>query len=447
MSSRIKKAICSLLSRKKAVQQFTLELKHPEWAGNCVMYEVNIRQFTGPGTFKAFEKHLPRLRDMGIDILWFMPTFPIGIKNRKGNLGSYYSVRDYYRVNMEFGTVKDLKSLIEKIHRMGMYILLDWIPNHSSWDNNLTIEYPEWYVRDPSGNFIPPHGTDWSDVIQLDWSRKELHDYMIDAMKFWVNMGVDGFRVDHPDKTPREFWEKAREELDRIKPVFMLAEYEGDKDFLKRAFDMDYAWEMYHIMVSIAGRKKNARVMHKYFKKQQMSYPNNAYRLLFLTNHDENSWAGTVNSLMGEAECVFGVLIFTAQGMPLIYSGQEVCLDRKLKFYEKDEIKWETCHLTEFYSHLIRLKKKNEALWNGDSGGEMMKIKTGRSRKILAFYREKSDNRVVVMLNLSDKKVKFKAAVDGIEGTYTEYFTGRETDLLKSVKFVLNPYGYMVFIR
>jgi glycosidase len=270
---------------------------------------------------------------------------------------------------------------------------------------------------------------------------------MIDAFKFWVNIGVDGFRVDHPHNTPKEFWERARTELEKIKPVLMLAEYEGEIGFLEKGFDMDYAWVMHHLMNSIAQGKDSAIAMSKYFNKEWAVYPNNAYRLMFLTNHDENSWAGTIDSLMGDSQRMFGTLIFTAQGVPLIYSGQENCLDKKLKFFVRDTIKWDACDLTGFYANLIRLKKENHALWNGDFGGKMIKIRTSKDKKIFAFYREKDQNRVIVLLNLSKKPVSFKPVLQGIEGDYTEYFTGQKTGLNKSVKLSLDPWGCKVLVK
>lgn len=439
---------CSLFGKKKEVKPFVSEVVHPEWSKNAVLYEVNVRQYTDSGTFRAFEKHLPRLKALGIDVLWFMPTYPIGMVNHKGELGSYYSVKDYLGVNPEFGTIEDLKRVIDKAHELGMHVILDWVPNHTSWDNPLTKEHPEWYVKDSAGKFTPPIGTDWTDVIQLDWSQKGLQDYMIDAFKYWVNIGVDGFRVDHPHNTPKEFWERARTELDEIKPVLMLAEYEGEIGFQEKGFDMDYAWVMHHLMNSIAQGKDSASAMKKYFIKERATYPNNAYRLMFLTNHDENSWAGTIDSLMGDSQRMFGTLIFTAQGVPLIYSGQENCLDKKLKFFVRDTIDWNSaCDLTGFYATLIKLKKENKALWNGDFGGKMTDIKTNKDNKVFAFYREKDGSRVVVLLNLSKKSVAFKPVLKDIEGDYTDYFTGQKTALSKGLKFTLDPWGYKVYIR
>jgi glycosidase len=438
---------CSLFGRKKELKPFVSEVIHPDWSKNSVLYEVNVRQYTDSGTFRAFSRHLPRLKELGIDVLWFMPTYPIGVVNRKGELGSYYSVRDFMGVNPEFGTLEDFKKVIDKAHELGMHVLLDWVPNHTSWDNQLTIDHPEWYVKDSTGKFTPPIGTDWTDVIQLDWSQQGLQDYMISAMVYWVKLGADGFRVDHPHNTPKEFWERARIELSAIKPVLMLAEHEGPGGFMERGFDMNYAWELHHLMNRVAQGKDSVKSVHKYFKREWAVFPNNVYRLAFLTNHDENSWAGTIDSLMGDAQKVFGTLIFTAQSVPLVYSGQEDCLDKKLKFFVRDTIEWDTCDLTGFYKDLIRLKKENKALWNGDSGGKMIKIETNRDNKVFAFYRQKDENRVVVFLNLTKKNVSFKPEIKGLEGEFTDYFTGQETGLNNGVKFSLDPWGFKVLVK
>src|SRR5664280_1062764 len=243
---------CSVSGKKKELKPFVSDVIHPEWSENSVIYEVNIRQFTPEGTFNAFAAHLPRLKDLGVDVLWLMPVNPIGVKNRKEPLGSYYSVRDYKDVNPEFGNLDDFKNLLAKAHELGFHVIMDWVPNHSSWDNKLATEHPDWYVKDAKGNFIPPLGFDWTDVIQFDWKNLELQDYMLNVLKFWVDLGIDGFRVDHPDLTPPEFWGKVRAELTKIKPVFMVAENEGQTAFLEKGFDMSYAWELHHLMNSIA---------------------------------------------------------------------------------------------------------------------------------------------------------------------------------------------------
>ena len=438
---------CTTIGKKKEVKPLVSTVVHPEWSKNSVLYEVNVRQYTEQGTFNAFAEHIPRLKALGVDVLWFMPTFPIGVLNRKGGLGSYYSVKDFLNVNPEFGTLEDFKGILDKAHALGMKVVIDWVPNHTSWDNNLTTEHPDWYVKDANGKFTPPIGFDWTDVIQLDWSKKGLLDYMIDALKFWVNMGVDGFRIDHPNNTPKEFWERARTELTTIKPVLLIGEIEEPNNYLEKGFDMNYAWEMHHLMNSVAQGKKSVSSLVEYYEKESAKYPNNVYRLQFLTNHDENTWAGTIDSLMGPAQRAFATLIFTDQGVPLIYSGQEDCLSKRLKFFYRDPIVWDSCYLTGFYKDLVSLKQQNKALWNGDAGGPMVRFKTSNDNSIFAFYREKDESRVVVILNLSKKYTALKSLPQNLNGEYIDYFGGHTIvlPLVDSLRF--EPWGGKVLVR
>ena len=438
---------CSIFGKKKELKPFTSEVIHPDWSKNAIVYEVNMRQFTPEGTFNAFTTHLPRLKQLGVDILWLMPVNPIGIKNRKEPLGSYYSVKDYRNVNPEFGNLNDFKNMVAKAHEQGFHVIMDWVPNHSSWDNKLTVEHPDWYVKDSTGSFGPPHGFDWTDVIQLDWSKKELQDYMLDALKFWVNMGVDGFRVDYPEKTPVDFWVRVREELNKIRPVFMLAENEGLTDFLKNGFDMSYTWELHHLMNSIAQGKDSVKSLNNYYLKETSTFPQNVYRMVFLDNHDENSWNGTINSRMGEAQMAFAVFEFTTQGVPLLYNGQETCLAKSLRFFERDTIKWDTCRLTGFYKDLIKLKKSNPALSNGEFGAKLEKIKTNKDNKVFCFSREKEGNSVLVFLNFSKKTVAIKPIMDSLNGEYTDYFTRQIATLPLADSLRLEPWGYKVFVK
>jgi glycosidase len=438
---------CSIFGKKKELKSFTSDVIHPDWSKNAVVYEVNMRQFTPEGTFNAFATHLPRLKELGVDILWLMPINPIGVKNRKEPLGSYYSVKDYRDVNPEFGNLDDFKNMVAKAHEMGFHVIMDWVPNHSSWDNQLTVEHPDWYVKDSKGSFGPPKGFDWTDVIQFDWSKKELQAYMLESLKFWVNLGVDGFRVDYPEKTPVEFWEKAREELNKTRPVFMLAENEGLHDFLKKGFDMSYAWELHHLMNSIAQGKDSVKSLKRYYLNETTVFPQNAYRMVFMDNHDENSWHGTINSRLGEAQMAFAVFTFTTQGVPLLYNGQEVCLAKSLRFFERDTIKWDTCRLTAFYKDLIKLKKSNPALSNGEFGAKIAMITTNKDNKVFCFSRVKEGNNVLVFLNLSKKAVAIKPAISEYNGEYTDYFAKLKTTVPLADSLKLEPWGYKVLVK
>ena len=224
----------------------------PAWARDAAIYQINTRQFTPKGTFRAAEEHLPRLRELGVNILWLMPVHAIGRKNRKGSLGSPYSVRDYYSVNPEFGTLDDLKHFISRAHSSGFRVILDWVPNHTSWDNPLVEEHPEWYARDWKGDFRPTPWWDWDDIIELDYSREGLRRYMTEAMKYWIrDVGFDGFRMDVAGFLPNDFWAQVRKELDQIKPVFMLAEWDT-RDLHLEAFDMTYAWSWWDAVQAAA---------------------------------------------------------------------------------------------------------------------------------------------------------------------------------------------------
>jgi len=419
---------------------------HPEWSKNANIYEVNIRQYTHEGTFRAFQEHLPRLKEMGVDILWLMPIFPVGEKNRKGTLGSYYAVRDYKAVNPEFGTMDDFIELVKTAHDLGFKVILDWVANHSSWDNQWIIDHPEWYTKDSLGKMTSPF--DWTDVADLNFDEKGLQEEMINALKFWISeTDIDGYRCDVAGMVPTDFWERVRSELDKLKPVFMLAEAE-QPDHHIRAFDMSYSWELHHIFNGIAKGKKNANDIESYFAKQDTLYPANAYRMNFITNHDENSWNGTEKERLGDAVNVFGILTYTLPGMPLIYSGQEVGLDRRLQFFEKDSIEWDLkSPLLAFYQSLSLIKKSNSALWNGLSGGKFERINTAYKKSVLAFIRQKEAYRVMVICNLSKDTLAVKIKVNDENTDFREIFSGEEKSFTDSTKVKLNPWQYYVYIN
>ncbi len=420
--------------------------KFPERTKKSNIYEVNIRQYTPEGTFKAFEKHIPRLKKTGVDILWLMPIFPISEKNRKGTLGSYYAVADYKKVNPEFGTEKDLHNLIKTAHKDSMLVILDWVANHTGWDNPWVTEHPEWYTHDSTGHIISPV-PDWTDVADLNYDNKNMRNEMVNSMKYWVeNFDVDGFRCDVAMMVPTDFWDSARVELDKVKPVFMLAEAE-QKDLTKKAFDMIYAWNFHHIMNEIAKGEKNAEDLRKYFEKDQKEYPQKVYRMSFTSNHDENSWNGTVFERMPDSYKTFAALTFAAPGMPLIYGGQEAGLNKRLRFFDKDTIDWSNLEMQDFYAKLIQLKKENPALWNGKAGSPAYFINTSNFEQILAFKRIKNDNNILVIMNLSNKEAKFHFTEKDSEKTYVSYFTGKEIKIKPQENYNLKPWEFKILIE
>jgi len=424
-----------------------VELKHPEWSKNATIYEANIRQFTPEGTFKAFESHLPRLKAMGIDIIWLMPINPIGVEKRKGTLGSEYSVKDYYGVNPEFGTKEDFEALVDKIHRMGMHVIIDWVANHSSWDNQLVKDHPDWYTKTPEGNFQPTPWYDWGDIIDFDYNNPELRKYMTGALKYWVKeCDIDGYRCDTAGFLPTDFWDNARAELDAIKPVFMLAEWES-RDLHKKAFDMTYSWSLWDKMKDATTNNKGIGGLVEYLAHDESTFPKAAYRMTFTENHDKNSWEGNQFSNFGKGLETCMVFCSVVNGMPLVYGGQEVGLDRSLKFFDKDEIVWKAHPFTDLYTKLFALKHKNKALWNGDYGGHMIRIFSDKMDKVISFSRTKENDQIIVFMNYSPEAVTVTLDTKYQKGNYTNYFTNEKVTLNGKDVLTLQPWGYDILVK
>ena len=420
-----------------------MESIHVDWSKNANIYEVNLRQFTDEGTIKAFEKHLPRLKKMGVDILWIMPVFPVGELNRKGSLGSYYAVKDYKDINPEFGNIKDFKRLVKKAHKLGMYVILDWVANHSAWDNPWATTNPEWYQHADNGDFVSPF--DWTDVIAFDYTNPMMRDSMVDALKFWITEAdIDGYRCDVAGMVPTDFWERARVEMDEIKPVFMLAEDEDNPDLLNTAFDMNYGWTLHKLLNKIAQGENNANDIWDNLAWNNSKFPQDAYRMYFTSNHDENSWNGTVKERMGDAGEPMAILTYTIPGMGLIYSGQEAGLDKRLRFFEKDTINWDENAYADIYTKLNNLKKENKALWNGEAGGNMIRLGDGSNFNVFSFYREKEGDKIITITNMSDKPQTFNIESKVVSGTFKDVFTGVDVDIVEDFKVELKPWGYLV---
>ncbi|MEI8006759.1 MAG: alpha-amylase family glycosyl hydrolase [Bacteroidota bacterium] len=429
---------------KTETKSESLKLVHNEWTRNATIYEVNLRQYTPEGTFKAFQQHLPRLKKMGVDILWLMPVNPIGVKNRKGSLGSYYAVKDYLAVNPEFGTMADLKELVKKAHELGMYVIIDWVANHTAWDNNLITEHPEWYKKDSTGKIIPPV-PDWTDVAGLDYTKPGLRKYMTDALCFWVKeANIDGYRCDVAGMLPVSFWNQAMPEVRKIKPIFTLAEWETP-EMHDTAFDATYSWDLYKLGNDIAQGKATADKIDSNYKTETKKYPADAYRMRFTTNHDENSWNGSEYKRLGPAARAFAVLFFTFPGFPLIYTGQESAMSKSLRFFDKDTVNWGTFPLEGFYTTLCGLKKSNKALLNGDAGGPLVKVRNDQEKSVYSFTREKDGNKILVILNLSSKPCNVKFP-DGLPAENWVPVFGKEKPVTgKNAGIKLGVWEYLVY--
>lgn len=367
---------------------------------NCVVYEMNVRQYTPEGTFEAAQAQLPRLKDLGVDIIWLMPIYPIGIEGRKGILGSYYAVKDYCAINPEFGTLDDFDAFVAQAHRLGLRVIIDWVANHTSPDAVWTTERAlDWYERDSTGKTT--YTADWSDTANLNYENPQVWDGMQEALRFWMERGIDGFRCDMACEVPLEFWQETIAGLRADYPdMYWLAEGEEPKLHTLSDFDASYAWELHHLLNSIARGEKNIPELLAYIEKDASNNPPYAYRLMFTSNHDENSWAGTEFERMGEAARVMAVLTFTLpNGQPLIYTGQEMGWNKRFEFFQKDHIPaWETNEYTDFYKWLIDIRHANPALAAGDKGGRFEVVSTEDST--LVFTRTLPDNVVTVKAQL-----------------------------------------------
>lgn len=368
---------------------------------NSVVYEMNIRQYTPEGTFAAAQEHLPRLKELGVDIVWLMPIYPIGVKERKGTLGSYYAISDYCATNPEFGSLEDFDNFVKEAHKLDLRVVLDWVANHTSPDAKWINECPaDWYVRDSLGNTVVNY--DWYDIAELNYDNRAVWDEMKKSMHFWMERGIDGFRCDMACEVPLEFWQETIAELRAKYPgIYMLAEGEEPKLHSQCDFNSSYAWELHHLMNAIARGEKGVSDLLAHIEKDSQRHPEDAFRLMFTSNHDENSWAGTEFERMGDAAKVMAVLTFTLpNSQPLIYTGQEMGWNKRFEFFEKDHIPaWEENEYGEFYKWLIDVKHNNPALAAGEKGGEFNVISSDNNT--LVFTRTLPDNEVKVTAQLT----------------------------------------------
>lgn len=454
-------ASCSKNATGTAASAGVDSLVHADWSRNAVIYEVNTRQYTEEGTFNAFARHLPRLKELGVDILWFMPIHPISELNRKGELGSYYAVRDYKAVNPEFGTFADFKAVVDSAHAQGMKVLIDWVPNHTGCDNAWVTDHPEYYKRNDNGEMFGPF--DWTDVYELDYSNEATCRAMIDAMTYWITQaGIDGFRCDVAGRVPTDFWNRARRELEAAagdRSIFMLAEA-TEPELTQRAFDMVYNWPMKDLFTELAATQgqysfvkegeqprtfpsKKAAAIDSLMAEQTAQYPADAYMMNMTSNHDLNSWEGTEYQRLGIFAPAFAVLTYILPGMPLIYTGQEAGLDRALEFFIKDTPpQWgEHADIFAFYQKLNALKHSRKELAAGSVGAPLCRIDVGGD--IYAFTRSNGETGTLVAVNLTSQPqpatIEASISADCASGAIDIF-----TDAAPDNNFTLLPGEYRV---
>ena len=417
--------------------------QHPSWSYSANIYEVNIRQYTEEGTFNAFAKSLPRLRDMGVKILWFMPITPISKKDRLGVLGSYYSISNYVEVNPEFGTMEDFKNLVSEAHKMNFKVIVDYVANHTGNDHHWIKEHPDYYCLDHEGQPIHPHG--WMDVSQLNYDNSDLRQAMIDVLKFWVKeCNVDGYRCDMAHLVPLDFWVDAKNQLSVHSNLFWLAECEVPE--YHEVFDATYTWRWMHASEEFYHKRMNLQSLITVLYKSMTEFPCNALRAYFTSNHDENSWNGTEYEKYGDAALLFAVFSCTWNGLPMLYSGQELPNKKRLKFFEKDTIEWTgDFELHTFYKTLLTLKSNNKSLRAGDPEVLTKIISHPDDHEVFSYLRKHDADQVLVVLNCSGKSNNFE--VNAVQGVFRNLFGGSDINFEKDKNLHLDPWGYLVFER
>ncbi|MFI3298370.1 MAG: alpha-amylase family glycosyl hydrolase [Rikenellaceae bacterium] len=430
---------------------------HPQWAYNSVIYELNMRQFTPKGTILAATKELERLKALGVDVIWLMPIFPIGNERRKGTLGSYYSIQDYTAVNPEFGTFNQLCKFVNTAHSLDIKVIIDWVANHTSRDAKWTIEHPDWYEFDAAvGEIATPF--DWSDTAKLDYNNQEMRTEMINSMKFWVEKaGIDGFRCDMAMLVPLDFWERATRELIQIMPdgreLFMLAEAEGAE--FHRAFDATYCWEEHHIINRLAKSEVSCFDLGGRLEYENSQYDNDALRMHFTSNHDENSWNGSAIERLGDSAESLAALTFMLSGMPLIYNGQEAGLDHRLEFFEKDSINWKGLRKSQrskdieaLYTNLCELKHTHPALMAGRNGGDIIGLDNDKPAEIFAIQRKVADNRVVIAIfNFTGNPQEVTIYDEEFRGEFTLFGSDNSVTLSPCEKLYLKSWGFQIYYK
>lgn len=415
---------------------------HPAWILQGNIYEVNVRQYTPEGTFKAFAKSLDRLKEMGVQTLWFMPINPISHTNRKGSLGSYYAVSTYTDINPEYGTLSDWKALVKQCHEKGFKVIIDWVPNHTGADHYWLQKHPDFYKKDSTG--APMMAADWADTKKLNYANPELRDTMISQMSFWITKtGIDGFRCDVAGDVPDDFWKKCIVTLRKEKNIFMLAE--GDKPELNAdGFDATYTWNDFVLFKKIAKGERKASDFDSAINRTDKEFPKNALRMFFTSNHDENSWSeADYNTTPGTSHAPFAVMTQTMKrSVPLIYGGQEEPFLRAIRFFDKDTITFGKYARADFYKKLLLLRKSNPAL---AANADFVRIHTNADDKVYAYLRKNQGKKVLVVLNWTGSPLKVQVDNALISGNVMEIFTGKKTSFHQNAEYTLKAWGYQIY--
>lgn len=420
-------------------------LRHPSWSKNSSIYTVNVRHFSPEGSLSAIRKDLPRLKSLGVGVLLLMPIQPLAIANRRGSFGSYYSVRDHKSVNPDFGSMEELKLLINEAHSYGIKVAIDWVAHQSGVDHYWVSEHRDYYFQDSAGHAVRTPETTM-DALPLNYQNESLRTAMIDAMKFWVEEAkVDGFRCLHANAVPADFWVQARKELNKVSSeVFMIADAEVPEHHLE-AFDISASKELFGLMNGIATKSATLSELDDYFAKEDTQFVANSYRMTYTSDYAENALYGTAFERFGDGQFAFAVLAYNV-GTPMVYNGQETGAERQMKAFDKDTIAWNGYAASEFYNKLLKVHSEEEALWNGPYGGKMKRIKTENDDVVYAFIRRQGKSEVLTILNLSPSPTTVVFG-ESVSGDFTSIFNQFKLTIFANGELPLEAWGYQVFVR
>lgn len=406
-----------------------------------VMYEVNIRAF-GPGSdFQAVISRLDEIKALGINVIWLMPIHPVGQVN---SVNSPYCVQDYKAVNPEFGTLADFKDLIEEAHKLNIAVIIDWVANHTAWDNPW-ISNTDWYTQDGSGNIIHPPGTNWQDVADLNFDNPDMRLSMIEAMQYWINgAGIDGFRCDAADFVPYDFWQQAIQALDTVteKDLILLAEG-ARQDHFNAGFQMNYAWDFYNQLKNVFRQGAAANTLYTIHLQEYAKVPDGTRKLRFTTNHDESAWDATPVELFYGKDGAMAASVATIclGGVPLIYGSQEVGMAKNIPFFSESTIDWsQNPEMLAAYQQILSFYHSSLALQKEDDGMQMASL---ASKDVLAFMRTYGQEQVLVMVNTRNKTVAYDVPSSLENTSWKNAFDNISMSMPNSLE--LQPYEYRIF--
>ena len=452
--------VASIVKRKKttpATPSVFYDLHSPDWVKNAVLYQINIRQYSKQGDFKAVTNDLQRIKDLGIDILWLMPIHPICEDRKKCDensttecWGSPYAPYDYEAIDARYGTEADFQKFVDTAHSLDLKVILDFVPNHTGFGSKWIQEHPDWFLHKPDGSIMPvtsDQGEEWADIAQLDLTNAAMREAWMQAHEFWVKkFGIDGYREDCAWAISQDMWLELRQRINKLRPVYFLAEDEvHGKEQFDVCFEANYGWGTHHFLKQIAQKKLPASALYKHTEFIKNTHGVRGWQMNFTQNHDENTWHGAEKDLFGAGADCYTALCYAIEGQPLIYNGQEATLTKRLSFFNKDEIDWSNLSRTAFFKTLNDLKHTNKALWNGRNGGFIHKIETTADDKIYAFQREKDGDKVLCVFNMSDTPLSIDLLGSSFTGNFTNVFTKNKINLTLPIRFDLKAYEFFIF--